>query len=80
MKKIALMLATVAALGAAVTAPAEARGLRGGAALLGAAIATAVVVNSIGYGYGPGYYDYSPGYYGGRHFRGHHHHHRHFRR
>lgn len=80
MKKVALMLATVATLAAAATAPAEARGLRGGAALLGAAIATAVVVDSIGYGYGPSYYDDGPVYFGGsRHFRGHHHH-RHWRR
>ena len=78
MKKAALILATVAALGAAATAPAEARGLRGGAALLGAAVATAVVVDSLSYGYGPDYYYGPRTYFGGHHhFRGHRRHWRH---
>ena len=78
MKKAALILATVATLAAVATEPAEARGRRGGAALAVAAVATALVVDSIGYGYGPDYHYGSPVHFGGpRHFRGHHRHWRH---
>jgi hypothetical protein len=75
MKKIVLMIATVATLVAAVSVPAEARGLRGRGAVVGsgaalAAAAVAATVAADAYGYGPGYYYgsapvyYGPGYYG----------------
>ena len=73
MKKAALIFAAVGTLAAAVTAPAEARGLRGGVAIAAAAVAAAVVADSYGYGYGPGYY-YGPApvYYGGPAYYGYH--------
>ncbi len=74
MKKVILMIATVATLAATVSVPAEARGLRGrGVVVGGAAIAAAAVAATVAadaYGYGPGYYYgpapvyYGPGYYG----------------
>lgn len=80
MKRTALILATVAALGAtAVTAPAEARGWRRGG--WGPGIGLGIAAGALaagaygaygpyGYGYGPRYYGYGPryaygpGYYG----------------
>jgi hypothetical protein len=67
MKKAALLLATVATLAAAVSAPAEARGLRhrGAGLATAAAVAVAATVAAEAYGYGPGYGYYgAPGYYG----------------
>jgi hypothetical protein len=75
MKKAALIIATVAALGVtAVTAPAEARGFRGfGGAGIGLGLAAGVLAagaygaySPYGYGYGPRYYGYGygPRYYG----------------
>jgi hypothetical protein len=68
MKKLLLTIATVSALAAVVSAPAEARGLRGaphhgvgigiggrGAAVAAAATAAAIAAEYYGYGYG-----YSP--------------------
>jgi hypothetical protein len=71
MKKIALILATVATL--AVTSPAEARGWRGGGWRGGPGIGLGIAAGALaagaygaygpyGYGYGPRYY----GYYGPR--------------
>lgn len=89
MKKTAIVLTTVAALGAmAMTAPAEARNGRNAAAI-GAGIAAGAIAAGVGgyrpaygYGYGPAYY--GPGYgsyayYGApyRHHRRHWHHRRH---
>ncbi len=77
MKKAALILATVAMLGAVATAPAEARGLhhRGVGLSTAAAVAVAATVAAETYGYGPGYGYYygaapvvygAPVYYGSR--------------
>jgi len=73
MRKAALILATVAALGVtavAAPAPAEARGgfgpgLAGG--LIAGALIGGIASNAYGYGPGYGYYGggYAPGYYGG---------------
>ena len=74
MKRTAIVLATVGALGlgaVASPAPAEARGFGFGPALAGGLIAGAVIggLASSAYAYGPGYtyYDggYAPAYYGG---------------
>jgi len=74
MKKTALVLATVGALGLSAVAaptPAEARFFRGGwgPGLAGGLIAGAVIggIASSAYAYGPGYGYYGgyPGYYGG---------------
>ena len=77
MKKIALMLVTAATLAAAVSAPAEARGVRIArpAAAVAAATAAAIAADYYygGYGYyapgvvvygGPGYYGYPAVRYG----------------
>jgi hypothetical protein len=66
MKKLLLTIATVSALAAVVSAPAEARGLRGaphhgvgisvggrGAAIAAAAAAAAIAAEAYGYGYAP---------------------------
>jgi hypothetical protein len=77
MKKTAIALATVAALGAASIAapqPAEARGIGPGlafglaAGVIGAGLAASTYP---GYAYGPGYGYYGPayGYYGPRYYR-----------
>ena len=69
MKKIAILLATVATLAAVVSAPAEARGRRihnpgaTTAGLVAGAVVAATIANE--YGYGPGYYGYGPRVYGG---------------
>ena len=73
MKKAALLLATVATLAAAVSAPAEARGFRHRGAGLAtvAAVAVAATVAAKAYGYGPGYGYYgAPVYYGGPVYHG----------
>jgi len=76
MKKALAILATVATLGAAaVTAPAEARGIGPGLAfgLAAGALTAGAVAGAYGSGYGyPAYYDYGPGpyaYYGGPYYR-----------
>jgi hypothetical protein len=72
MKKAALILTTVAALGAtAVTAPAEARRGWGPGAAIGFGLAAGALAAGAygaygpyyGYGYGPGYGYYRPRYY-----------------
>ena len=83
MKKIALILATVATLAATVTAPAEARGWRGGGWRRGPGIGVAIAAGALvagaygaygpyGYGYGPRYYGYYRpryAYYGPGYYR-----------
>src|SRR6266478_9743518 len=74
MKKALAILATVATVGATMmSAPAEARGWRGGwdpglafGLAAGAITAGAVAASAYPYYYGPGYgyYDYGPAYYG----------------
>jgi hypothetical protein len=75
MRKTAITLATVAALGAAAIAapaPAEARGL---GPALGFGLAAGVIGAGLaastwpGYAYGPGYYGPGYGYYGPRYYR-----------
>src|SRR5262249_43713414 len=65
MKKIAFMLVTAATLAAAVSAPAEARGVRVARPAAAIAVATAAAIAADAY-YSGGYY-YHPGvvYYGG---------------
>jgi hypothetical protein len=73
MKKAALIIATIAALGAtAVTAPAEARGGRGfGGAGIGLGIAAGALAAGAYGAYGPGYgYGYGPRYYAPRYAYG----------
>jgi hypothetical protein len=74
MKKAALIIATIATLGAtAITAPAEARGGRGfGGAGIGLGIAAGALAAGAAYGaYGPGYgYGYGPRYYAPRYAYG----------
>jgi hypothetical protein len=68
MKKIALILATIATLAATVTAPAEARGWRGGGWRGGRGIGLGIAAGALvagAYGaYGPYGYGYGPRYYG----------------
>jgi hypothetical protein len=76
MKKLLLTIATVSALAAVVSAPAEARGLRPhhgvgigvggrGAPIAAAATAAAIAAEAYGYGYAPyGYYYGTPSVYG----------------
>lgn len=73
MKKTALILATVAAIGAtAVTAPAEARGWRHGGWGPGPAIGLGLAAGALAAGaygaYGPRYYGPGYGYYGPRYY------------
>jgi hypothetical protein len=72
MKKAALIIATIAALGAtAVTAPAEARGRGFGGAGIGLGIAAGALAAGAYGAYGPGYgYGYGPRYYGPRYAYG----------
>jgi hypothetical protein len=72
MKKLLLTIATVSALAAVVSAPAEARSMRPhhgigvggrGAAIAAAATAAAIAAEAYGYGYAPyGYYAGTPVY------------------
>ena len=74
MKKLLLTIATISALAAVASAPAEARGLRPhhgvgigvggrGAAIAAAATAAAIAAEAYGYGYAPyGYYAGTPVY------------------
>jgi hypothetical protein len=76
MRKTALMIVAVAAIGSAVaTSPAEARGWHHGGfgwgpeigfGLLAGALAAGAygAYGPYGYGYGPAYYGYAPAYYG----------------
>jgi len=93
MKKALAILATVATLGATVmSAPAEARGWRGGwgpglafGLAAGALTTGAVAAGAYPYYYGPGYgyYDYTPAYYGPAtyaYYGGPYYRHRHWRR
>ncbi|WBL77300.1 hypothetical protein I3J27_30435 [Bradyrhizobium xenonodulans] len=70
MRKIAMVAATVGALGlssVAATSPAEAHWRGGwGPGIAGGLIAGALIggLASSAYAWGPGYYDYGPGYYG----------------
>jgi hypothetical protein len=75
MKKLLLTIATVSALAAVASAPAEARSLRPhhgvgigmgrGAAVAAAATAAAIAAEAYGYGYAPyGYYYGTPAVYG----------------
>src|SRR6195952_5278150 len=76
MRKVAFIVATVAALGVGIASPAPAEARGGfGPGLAGGLIAGAVIggIASNAYGYGPGYgyggygpdYGYAPAYYGG---------------
>ena len=94
MKKALAILATVATLGATMmSAPAEARGWRGGwgpglafGLAAGALAAGAVAAGAYPYYYGPGYgdYDYTPAHYYGpatyAYYGGPYYRHRHWRR
>src|SRR5947209_1738768 len=70
MKKTALILATVAAIGAAAvtTAPAEARGRGWGGPAIGLGIAAGALAAGAYGAYGPGYGYYGPRYYRPRYY------------
>lgn len=76
MKKIAMVAATIGALGLgsiAAPSPAEAHWRGGwGPGIAGGLIAGAVIggLASSAYAWGPGYYDYGPGYYGAGYYGG----------